>query len=70
MDKIFIVGMPGSGKSTMARYLCSQTNFKYLDLDEEIEKKTQMTSCSIFYDYIIKKGENGELLDIASRKSK
>jgi len=40
MDKIFIVGMPGSGKSTMARYLCSQTNFKYLDLDEEIEKKT------------------------------
>ena len=46
MDKIFIVGMPGSGKSTMARYLCSQTNFKYLDLDEEIEKKTQMTAVS------------------------
>ena len=48
MDKIFIVGMPGSGKSTMARYLCSQTNFKYLDLDEEIEKKTQMTVKEIF----------------------
>ena len=48
MDKIFIVGMPGSGKSTMARYLCSQTNFKYLDLDEEIETKTQMTVKEIF----------------------
>ena len=48
MSKIFIVGMPGSGKSTMARYLCSQTNFKYLDLDEEIEKKTQMTVKEIF----------------------
>jgi shikimate kinase len=48
MGKIFILGMPGSGKSTMARYLCSQTNFKYLDLDEEIEKKTQMTVKEIF----------------------
>ena len=48
MDKIFIVGMPGSGKSTMARYLCSQSNFKYFDLDEEIEKKSQMTVKEIF----------------------
>ena len=48
MDKIFIVGMPGSSKSTMGRYLCSQNNFKYLDLDEEIEKKTQMTVKEIF----------------------
>ena len=37
MKKIFIVGMPGSGKSTMAKYLSSETSFKYLDLDEEIK---------------------------------
>ena len=50
MDKIFIVGMPGSGKSTMARYLCSKTKFNYLDLDEEIEKKSQKSITEIFRD--------------------
>ena len=50
MDKIFIVGMPGSGKSTMARYLCSKTKFNYLDLDEEIEKKSQKSVTEIFRD--------------------
>lgn len=50
MDKIFILGMPGSGKSTMARYLCSKTKFNYLDLDEEIEKKSQKSVTEIFRD--------------------
>ena len=50
MDKTFIVGMPGSGKSTMARYLCSKTKFNYLDLDEEIEKKSQKSVTEIFRD--------------------
>ena len=50
MDKIFILGMPGSGKSTMARYLCSKTKFNYLDLDEEIEKKSQKSITEIFRD--------------------
>ena len=50
MDKIFIVGMPGSGKSTMARYLSSKTKFNYLDLDEEIEKKSQKSVTEIFRD--------------------
>ena len=50
MDKIFIVGMPGSGKSTMARYLCSKTKFNYFDLDEEIEKKSQKSVTEIFSD--------------------
>ena len=50
MDKIFIVGMPRSGKSTMARYLCSKTKFNYLDLDEEIEKKSQKSVTEIFRD--------------------
>ena len=48
MDRIFIVGMPGSGKSTMARYLCSKTKFNYFDLDEEIEKNSQKSITEIF----------------------
>ena len=50
MDKIFIVGMPGSGKSTMARYLCSKTKFNYFDLDEEIEKNSQKSITEILFD--------------------
>jgi len=48
MKKIFIVGMPGSGKSTMAKYLSSETSFKYLDLDEEIEFKSKKSVSKIF----------------------
>ena len=48
MNKIFIVGMPGSGKSTMAKYLSSETSFKYLDLDEEIEFKSKKSVSKIF----------------------
>ena len=48
MNKIFIVGMPGSGKSTMAKYLSSETSFKYLDLDEEIELKSNKSVSEIF----------------------
>lgn len=48
MRKIFIVGMPGSGKSTMAKYLSSETSFKYLDLDEEIELKSKKSVSKIF----------------------
>tara|TARA_B100001778_G_C18218624_1_gene463369 strand:- start:43 stop:537 length:495 start_codon:yes stop_codon:yes gene_type:complete len=48
MKKIFIVGMPGSGKSTMAKYLCYETSFKYLDLDEEIELKSKKSVSKIF----------------------
>ena len=48
MKKIFIVGMPGSGKSTMAKYLSSETSFKYLDLDEKIELKSKKSVSEIF----------------------
>ena len=48
MKKIFIVGMPGSGNSTMAKYLSSETSFKYLDLDEEIELKSKKSVSKIF----------------------
>ena len=48
MKKIFIAGMPGSGKSTMAKYLSSETSFKYLDLDEEIELKSKKSVSKIF----------------------
>ena len=40
--------MPGSGKSTMAKYISSVTKLKFLDLDDEIEKKENRSINEIF----------------------
>ena len=54
MKKFIIVGMPGSGKSTMAKYLCSKTSLTFYDLDREIENNEGKKIKEIFRD----KGEN------------
>ncbi|MCS6795601.1 MAG: shikimate kinase [Raineya sp.] len=45
---LFLVGMPASGKSTLARQLAQKWNWGSLDLDEEIEKKYLRTIPEIF----------------------
>lgn len=37
---IFLIGMPGCGKTTVGRILSSNLNREFFDLDEEIEKRT------------------------------
>ena len=37
MNKFFLIGMPGSGKSTMAKYISSISDLNYKDLDDEID---------------------------------
>ena len=39
--KICIIGMPGSGKSTIGRILSKKLNYKFFDTDEDIEDKTK-----------------------------
>ena len=53
MKKFIIIGMPGSGKSTMAKFLCSQTPLSFYDLDLEIENNERKKVKDIFR-------ENGE----------
>jgi len=53
MKKFIIIGMPGSGKSTMAKFLCSQTPLSFYDLDLEIENNERKKIKDIFR-------ENGE----------
>lgn len=68
---IVLIGMPGSGKSTVGQILAEKLSRTFVDIDWEIEKKIQMSIC----DYFAKCGEpafrkiESELLDEFSRKS-
>ena len=46
--KIFLVGMPGSGKSTLGKQLASKLMTKFVDLDHEIETHEQKSVSEIF----------------------
>ena len=50
---IFLLGFMGAGKTTIGRDLANSMNFKFIDLDEYIEKKENSTVFDIFN----KKGE-------------
>lgn len=49
--RIFIIGMPGSGKTTIARYLAKALDYVYYDLDAEIEKEALLFIEDIFEKY-------------------
>lgn len=48
MKKIILLGYMGCGKSTIAKLLSEKTGMPYLDLDEIIEEKTDMSIKNLF----------------------
>ena len=46
--KIFLIGMPGSGKTTLGKQLADEMLLPFVDLDEEIQKKEQLSIPEIF----------------------
>lgn len=46
--KIFLIGMPGSGKTTLGKQLATQLNIQFVDLDVEIEKAENKSIPEIF----------------------
>ena len=46
--KICIIGMPGSGKSTIGRILSKKLNYKFFDTDQNIEDETKTKIKDIF----------------------
>ncbi|MBN2299860.1 MAG: shikimate kinase [Acholeplasmataceae bacterium] len=53
--KIFLIGMPGSGKTTIAKNLAKDLGYQYIDLDGLIEKEALMFIEEIFENYGEKK---------------
>ena len=47
-ENIILSGMPGSGKSTVGKYLAQTLNRKFIDTDEEIVKQTGKEITEIF----------------------
>jgi shikimate kinase len=48
MNKVYLVGMPASGKSTTARWLSRKLGWDWLDLDDVLEKNLGMTVSMAF----------------------
>lgn len=45
---IVLIGMPGCGKSVLARLLSKKTDINYIDLDKYIQGKTNSTIADLF----------------------
>tara|TARA_B100000029_G_scaffold318649_1_gene311164 strand:+ start:51 stop:551 length:501 start_codon:yes stop_codon:yes gene_type:complete len=54
MKNIFLIGMMGSGKTTIGKILSKELSMPLLDMDEEIEKILDMKITKFFEEY----GEN------------
>ncbi len=48
---IILVGMPGSGKSTLGRVLAKMLHYQFVDVDERIEAHENKTIASIFAEH-------------------
>jgi shikimate kinase len=62
--KIFLIGLPGSGKSTLGKELAKSLTISFVDLDTEIEKETGKKISVIFNEFgedFFRKLESGHL---------
>jgi shikimate kinase len=48
MKPIFLIGLPGSGKSTFGKSLASELNLNHVDLDQLIESKNNKSIDALF----------------------
>lgn len=51
MNKIFLIGMMGCGKTTVGKELAQVLGYTFIDSDSEIEKKSKMKISQIFLKY-------------------
>ena len=69
---IYLIGMPGSGKSEIATQLAKTLHIEHIDLDDEIEKHSHMYIHEIFERYgeaTFRQKETDALLEVSQRKA-
>ena len=49
--RLYLIGMPGCGKSTLGRKLANDINYEFIDMDNYIEKQAGMFIDEIFEAY-------------------
>lgn len=49
--RLYLIGMPGCGKSTLGKSLAKKLNYTFIDMDEYIERKACMYIDEIFEAY-------------------
>lgn len=57
---IVLSGIPGSGKSTLRKFICSEFKYSYISTDE-IKEQKQITTLSLLYE--LRKNKLYELMD-------
>lgn len=71
-NSIVLIGMMGSGKSTVGAILAEKTGYKFIDTDLEIEKSENMTIPNIFNEYgeqYFRKKEKEKVLEVTNGKN-
>lgn len=48
MNKVYLIGLPASGKTTTAKWLAEKMGWNNLDLDDVLENETGMTVSQYF----------------------
>ena len=51
MKHLVLVGLPGSGKTTLGRAVAGQLALPFLDFDEEIERRTGLSPAAFFREH-------------------
>lgn len=69
---IFLIGFMGSGKTTLGKQLASKLSYRFIDQDEVIEQKYQMTVSEIFAKHgeeEFRRAENEALRELVKREN-
>lgn len=72
-DKIFLVGLPASGKTTFGKQLAAEISYPFIDLDQHIEKNANMLIKEIFNEFgedHFRQIEHDQLKGIINQKHK
>ena len=70
--KVFLIGLPACGKSTLGKQLARHVNVSFVDLDQEVEKSVGLPVGEIFKKYgesFFRKQESETLRTISENES-